>query len=349
MKNVFKILFTICFTLNIFINTFATAVTTFGINSLLVETYLAEDESQNDEIKTIVSVFMNNYITSTMSDFEKEIQIIKYLVQNVEYDTNELLNNSIAINDSYKAYGALVNHKAVCSGYAKAFDLLAKECGLLSIVVTGDAINSEMQNGAHAWNQICFDGEWYNVDVTFEDPITNIDVGFNQLFNNYINCTDIEFAKNHIRENGNGCYATKYGKRVVAYYLNTGIVDFNAELDNVRKMYEKQIEVYNLAGNDAERQIIIDKLLMLGAKYDNNINFIPSGNDVDVTTYVLTCIAKGENVITVVTGGGTQGKLSIDSGRFIEDYIKIPGRCQMLNIFSSDGEFDTRILVFKWG
>lgn len=330
-------------------NAFAVNIAMMGLDPSLMATYLAEDESGNDEVIKAVNYFINGYITPNMTNFEKEIQIIKYLVETVTYDVDELTNESHFINDTYKAYGALVNHKAVCSGYAKAFDLLAKKCGLSTIVVTGEAINSDSQNGSHAWNQIYLDGEWYNVDVTFEDPITNIELGFNQLLNNYINRTDAEFAANHIRANGHDCTATKYGKNVVAYYLNTGIVDFNANIDNLRKMYEQQIGIYSLAGNESELKATIDKLLMLGAKYDNNSNFIASGNDLEVTTYILTNLIAGENVISVVTGPNTQNMLSIDTGNWLKEYVKIPGKVSMQRVFSSDGEYDTRILIFKFG
>lgn len=330
-------------------NIFAANIATIGLDPTLMATYIAEDESQNAEIIDIVNYFIYNNIRPNMSDFEKEIEIIKYLVTNVTYDVDELSNETNFINDSYKAYGALVNHKAVCSGYAKAFDLIAKKCGLSSTVVTGEAINSSSQNGPHAWNQIYLDGEWYNVDVTFEDPMTNVVLGANQLFNNYINRTDADFSVDHIRENGHDCTATKYGKNLVAYYLNTGVVDFNGNVDLIRKNYEQQILSLALTGQENEMKEAIDKLLILGAKYDNNSNFIASNNDLELTTYVLTHLAAGEYIITVVTGPNTQNTFSIDTGHWLNDYLTIPGKCSMQRIFSSDGKLDTRILIFKFG
>ena len=350
MLKVFKILMlSALLTFSSMCMTFAANVATIGLDPTLIATYLAEDESQNTEITNVVNNFIINHIRPNMTDFEKEIEIIKYLVTTVTYDVDELSNDSHFINDSYRAYGALVNHKAVCSGYAKAFDLLAKTCGLSSIVVTGEAINSSNQNGPHAWNQIYLDGEWYNVDVTFEDPMTNVVLGYNQLFNNYINCTDVEFSKDHIRANGHSCQATKYGKNLVAYYLNTGLVDFNGNLDLVRKNYEQLILNFALTGQEKEMKEMVDKLLILGAKYDNNSNFIASNNDLELTTYVLTHLVAGEHIVTVVTGPNTQNTFSIDTGHWLNDYLTIPGKCSMQRIFSSDGKLDTRILIFKFG
>lgn len=327
---------------------YANSIVTIGLDEGLMNSYLAEDESNVSAVKDAVNNFVYNYITAEMSDFEKEMQIIKYLVATCTYDLDELYDDSAILNDSYKAYGALVNHKAVCSGYAKACDLLAKKCGLSTIIVTGEAINSENQNGPHAWNQIYLDGEWYNVDVTWEDPATNVEVGFNQLFNNYINRTDAEFEVNHIRSNGNYCSATKYGKNTVAYYLNTGLVDVNANIDALRKYYEAQIGEFAKIGNDTEMKAAVDKLIMLGAKYDDNTNFIISNSDLEITNYILSQIASGKNIITIVTGPNTQNAFSIDKGDWMEKNLHYNGHCTMNRIFASDGKFDTRILIFNF-
>ena len=108
------------------ITTYATSYYAPIVDASLMNSYLAEDESGNDEINKIINHFTQNYITDSMSDFEKEMQIIRYLVETVSFDKEEVDKGSHRITDSYKAYGALVNGKAVCSGYAKAFDLLAK-------------------------------------------------------------------------------------------------------------------------------------------------------------------------------------------------------------------------------
>ena len=125
-------------------NSYAVNIATIGLDASLINTYIAEDESGNTEVKKAIDNFVFNFITPNMSDFEKEIQIIKYLVATVTYDTDVYNNEFLGLTDTYKAYGALVNHKAVCSGYAKAFDLLCKYSGLSTTVVTGTATNSEM-------------------------------------------------------------------------------------------------------------------------------------------------------------------------------------------------------------
>ena len=347
-KMIYKIIVFVSATLLMCNVAFAINMATLGLDSSLMNSYIAEDESGNSEIKKIVDYFIQNFITRDMTDFEKAMQIIKYLVETVTYDIDELEDDTPYINDSYKAYGALVNHKAVCSGYAKAFDLLAKKCGLSTTVVTGEAINSSNLNGPHAWNQIYLDGEWYNVDVTWEDPITNVKLGFDNLLNEYINRTDADFSKDHIRENGNICVANKFGKNTVTYYLSTGIVDANANIDALRRMLLTQIDIFINADQSEQARVLMEKLSLIGAKYDDNSNFVVSGNDLEVTNYILTNLAAGNRVISVVTGPNTANTLSIDTGHWMEDNLNIQGKIQMQRYFSSDGKYDTRILVFKF-
>ncbi len=86
------------------------------------------------------------------------------------YISNYIINNCkyvIGEDDMYAstAYGCLVEGKANCEGYAKAFDVLAAKMGLESQLITG--VTDKGEN--HAWNQVKIGLDWYNIDVTWED------------------------------------------------------------------------------------------------------------------------------------------------------------------------------------
>ncbi len=53
----------------------------------------------------------------------------------------------------------------VCEGYAKAFKLICDALGYPCMLVIGRAMG-----GDHMWNQVRLNGQWYAVDVTFDDP-----------------------------------------------------------------------------------------------------------------------------------------------------------------------------------
>lgn len=77
----------------------------------------------------------------------------------IENNTYGNVNNSL----SHTAYSALVEdeHNPVCDGYAKAFKIV---CDMLEIpCVTASSAD-------HMWNNVKMDdGEWYNIDLTWDD------------------------------------------------------------------------------------------------------------------------------------------------------------------------------------
>ncbi|MGN1134094.1 MAG: transglutaminase domain-containing protein, partial [Oscillospiraceae bacterium] len=71
--------------------------------------------------------------------------------------------------DIYSAYGCLVDGKAVCEGYSKAFSILCQRAGITNVLVSGQAVNSQGETEGHMWNKVYYGNEWYNVDVTWDD------------------------------------------------------------------------------------------------------------------------------------------------------------------------------------
>lgn len=111
-------------------------------------------------------------------DYDKERYVHDMLIQKVEYARSAEMNQS--------AYSALVNGRTVCAGYARAFQYLLQQLQIPCYYCTGYA------GEAHAWNIICLEDEYYNVDVTWDDNESGI--------SNYFNKTDADYADTHIRE-----------------------------------------------------------------------------------------------------------------------------------------------------
>ena len=128
-------------------------------------------------------------ISGSMSDFEREVIIHNDLVKLADYDIQMAY-------DSHTAYSALVNKKAVCSGYARAFQYLLREAGIQAIPVYG-----KMKSGnsyiLHEWNMVKIGNDFYHIDVTADDPVIN--GGAIHIFDfSYFNVTESLIKKDHV-------------------------------------------------------------------------------------------------------------------------------------------------------
>ena len=111
---------------------------------------------------------IRNTIISKANTFQKPYQKIQYvhdyLIQTVSYEEND------PGDLKHNMYAALKYRRAVCEGYAKAFKYILDGMGFNTITVVGRGIG-DGRDEAHAWNMVYLDGQWYGVDVTFDDPI----------------------------------------------------------------------------------------------------------------------------------------------------------------------------------
>lgn len=86
----------------------------------------------------------------------------------------------------------------VCDGYAKCFYFLCNAAGIEALLVHGDAYGSPGKKESHSWNKVKIDGEWYNIDVTWDDPYPDIPGSISYSF--YC-VTDETLKENHVWDN----------------------------------------------------------------------------------------------------------------------------------------------------
>lgn len=108
---------------------------------------------------------LDKTITDSMSDYEKEKALYQWTVRSIDYDWTHQNILAHTPRESFTPYGGLVNHTAVCLGYATTFQLLMDLAGVECITVAGAAFRSSED---HAWNMVRLDGNWYCVDVTWD-------------------------------------------------------------------------------------------------------------------------------------------------------------------------------------
>ena len=95
------------------------------------------------------------------SCFEDDAQKALYLHDRIclmtEYDAT-LKNDDL--------YDLFLNGKATCQGYAAAYLAVLRECGIECHFVASDSIE-------HIWSLVKLDGEWYHVDLTWDDSASS--------------------------------------------------------------------------------------------------------------------------------------------------------------------------------
>lgn len=153
-------------------------------NSLAFERLTYEDHIVIKRAEEIIK----EIIKDNMTDYEKELAIHDYLVLNSKYDHINYLNNTIP-ESSYTIYGLFMNGKGVCQAYSEATKLLLNMVGIECEIVEGTA-NSEN----HEWNLVKLDGDYYMLDVTWDDPYPD-EKG--KVKYDYFNLTNDEMAKTH--------------------------------------------------------------------------------------------------------------------------------------------------------
>lgn len=112
-------------------------------------------------------------------DFDKVIYFHDRIVTGCDFSqTKEHVNS---------AYGVLVSGYGQCEGYAAAMSLLCDKAGIPNYTVCG----TNDKGNTHAWNKVLLEGQWYNADCTWDDPIlTRNDPDF--VRHDYLFVTDAE-------------------------------------------------------------------------------------------------------------------------------------------------------------
>ncbi len=162
--------------LNNFVHPFNTfeKITISGDNDLIkLEFQHLYSDEEIDEINRIVDKVINEKITNNMPTKEKIKVIHDYIIDNADYDTLKSDNINDTTYKSNTAYGVLVEGYGICSGYADAMAIFLNRLNI---------INYRISNDKHIWNLVYLDGEWYHLDLTWDDPVTEINTNRDTYF-----------------------------------------------------------------------------------------------------------------------------------------------------------------------
>lgn len=123
-----------------------------------------DDEQQEAEVDKKIKEIIEGLELDDKTDFEKIAAIHDYICNNVEYVDDETENDI-----TRTAYGALIDGKAVCQGYSVCLYRLLLEAGINNRIIFGKGLSDSGDSGAHTWNIIELNDEYYYMDVTWDD------------------------------------------------------------------------------------------------------------------------------------------------------------------------------------
>lgn len=181
---------------------------------------------------------LDEIIKPGMTDYEKELAIHDYIVSHCRYGQKDESKEY-----AFRAYGCLVQGVSVCNGYAEAMSLLLTCVGVENCIMTGSA-----NDVLHAWNAVCLDGEWYQVDATWDDPIPDTGEFVSHTF---FNITDDDMDETHIWneelfEECNGEFYNYYDYNGFVYeYSDIEQVMVNEASRNITGQFEFAVNDYD--------------------------------------------------------------------------------------------------------
>ncbi len=149
----------------------------FVAGSLLKDTPVVRERWQLSEDE-LVQLCLSECITAGMSDWDKAIAINNYLVNLMSYDYTYT---------HCTTFDALAYGTGVCQGYANAYQRLMNAAGIPTDYVRGYGWSGS-EWGRHGWNRVLIDGQYYYVDVTWNDSSSP---------NRYLLISYDEISKNH--------------------------------------------------------------------------------------------------------------------------------------------------------
>ena len=119
--------------------------------------YLYTDEEFESEMAAY-----NSAVNAIVADARKADTVVgqllranEYLCLNFEYDNDLTIHKP---NEFFK------QGKGVCQAYTLAFKAVCDRLGITSTTAVSSVLN-------HIWNMVNVGGEWYHVDVTWNDPV----------------------------------------------------------------------------------------------------------------------------------------------------------------------------------
>ena len=142
------------------------------------------DKVYTDEMIIILNYKVDEIIKNNLNNVKNNKEKIKtihdYIINHTTYD-KERSDKKVINYKSDNAYGVLVENYGLCGGYTDTMMLFLERFNIPSIKIATEN---------HIWNYVNLDDNWYHLDLTWDDPVS--EDGQNILDHTYFLITDSE-------------------------------------------------------------------------------------------------------------------------------------------------------------
>ncbi len=123
-------------------------------------------------------------VAGAQSDYDKILGVYRYIIEHTDYVLAETDQSIISV---------MGRQKATCAGYSRTFQYLMTQLGIPCTLALGEG-----EDGVpHGWNMVQCDGSWYQIDVTWGDPVDSGQNPGSGIQYTYCLVTDDEIYRDH--------------------------------------------------------------------------------------------------------------------------------------------------------
>lgn len=126
-----------------------------------------------------------SHVRRDVSDYEQAADVYQWLAENVQYNQEvsdqldalrdgtrtEATDRSSMRDEGQTVVSSLVERSTVCTGYARAYQLILSQLGIPCTTVSGYRLEDKLkkEDSRHSWNLVCLGGACGYADVTRGD------------------------------------------------------------------------------------------------------------------------------------------------------------------------------------
>ncbi|WP_236560393.1 transglutaminase domain-containing protein [Streptococcus halichoeri] len=162
------------------------------LNITLMPDYYMTDE-QYQEYDNHLRDWTNRNILSTDTEIQKIDKIQDYIMTNYHYAVGKVGGHTVTGISVQTPYAFLKDKEAVCQAYAQLFKDMGRLAGLDVYYIQGYGDPAGGKSSLHAWNIVKVNGQYYHVDLTWNDTIdqTNKNHTYTLRGNNFMKQTHL--------------------------------------------------------------------------------------------------------------------------------------------------------------